>query len=407
MINRKNFFRFILLVILALLTILIFNASKISRLVHTINLFNADVIAQNFQNMEEAYPTSKLLASSKAYILPENKIYEPAGDFEFDNLTYDIKQYLEDTFTEGLLIIKNDTIIYENYWLGLDQDESHISWSMAKSFTSALVGIHHEMGLFQLDDPVTKYLDDFRGTGYEGVSIYNLLTMSSGVGFDEDYGDFYSDINRFGRAFAIGSPIRDFAKSLKNARPQGSYNHYVSIDTQMLAFLLMKLTGKTITELTQQYLWEPMGMEHDAAWIIDNENVEIALGGLNASLRDFAKLGICYKNKGFINGKQIVPQDWVKATFENNKPHLKAGKHDLSSNIHGYGLQWWIPVNNPNAYAMGGIYNQYVYVDPINDIVIAKLSANHKYKKEGHVTKAIHFVMFDALIENILSQTAL
>lgn len=402
---KKNIIRLLLLILAAILIILLFNASKIDRLVHTISLFDEDVIAENFQNMEDSYPVRTLTASTQAYQFPERKEYMPAGSFTFENKTYNIPQYLKDTRTEGLLILKNDTIIHESYYEGLEQNESHISWSMAKSFTSALVGILHDQGLFDLDDPVTKYLPDFKGTGYDGVTIINLLNMSSGVRFNEDYGDFYSDINRFGRAFAMGSSIREFAKSLKNERPQGTYNHYVSIDTQVLGLLLMAVSGKTITELTQQYLWTPLGMEYDGQWIIDNKGDEIALGGLNATLRDYTKMGVCFKNDGYFNNQQIVPKEWVKASIDLDKPHLQAGVNELSSNIHGYGLQWWVPVNNPDAFAMGGIYNQYVYIDPVNDIVITKLSANHKYKKEGHVTKAMHFVMFDAMIQDIVNST--
>ncbi len=388
--------------ILILASLIIFNYSKIKRLIHTISLFDENVIAQNFQNMADHYPVMSLKKSNRPLILPERKYYQPKGQFSFEGNQYDIKQYLTDTRTEGLIILHHDTIIYEEYYEDLEKNEQHISWSMAKSFTSALIGIYYEKQLFQLDDPVTKYLPDFKGTGYDGVSIRNLLNMSSGVGFNEDYGDFYSDINRFGRAFAVGSPIREFAKSLENARPQGTFNHYVSIDTQVLAFLLMEITGKSITELTQIHLWDPLGMEYDGSWIVDEDNIEIALGGLNASLRDYTKLGICYKNNGFLNGNQIIPSEWIKSSLLMDQDHLVPGKHNLSSNIHGYGFQWWIPVNNQNAYAMGGIYNQYVYIDPVNDIVIAKLSANHHYKKQGHITKTMHFVMFEEIIKDII-----
>ena len=401
---KKTILRIILLILIALLILLTLNAAKINRLVHTISLFDEEVIAENFQNMEDNYDYKTLHASDAPFKFPQNMVYTPQGNFSFENQSYDIQEYLKNTRTEGLLILKNDTIIHESYGEGLEPDESHISWSMAKSFTSALVGIYHQKGLFDLEDPITKYLEDFKGTGYDNVKIINLLHMASGVGFDEDYGDFYSDINRFGRAFAMGSSMRDFAKSLKNARPQGSFNHYVSIDTQMLGLLLTQVTGKSITELTQEHLWTPLGMEHNGQWLIDNTGMEMALGGLNATLRDFAKLGVCYKNGGFFNNQQIVPVEWVEATTRLDRDYLLPGKHDLSSNIHGYGLQWWVPVNNHEAFAMGGIYNQYVYIDPVSDIVIVKLSANHKYKTEGHVTKTIHFEMFDAIIDDIMSE---
>lgn len=398
----KIFIRIVLVLLLIVGIAFVINYEKINRLMHTITLFDEDVIAENFQNMEDNFTTSPLKRSNDPLILPENKYYEPAGEFEYGEKIYNIPDYLEDTRTEGLLILKNDTIIYENYWEGLEIDEDHISWSMAKSFTSSLVGILHHQGLFELDDEITQYLPEFKGTGYDGVTIKNLLNMSSGVSFNEDYGDFNSDINRFGRTFAMGSPILEFAQSLKSGREQGTFNHYVSIDTQVLGFLLIRVSGRSLTELTQNYLWEPIGMEHDGSWIVDNQNVEFALGGLNASLRDYTKLGLCYKNKGCINGYQIVPEEWTIASMETDAEHLKAGKNDKSSSEHGYGLQWWIPANNTDAFSMAGIYNQYVYVDPVNNIIIAKLSANHKFKTEGAITKSMHFAMFEAMIDDIL-----
>ena len=101
-----------------------------------------------------------------------------------------------------------------------------------------------------IDDPVTKYLDDFKGTGYEGVPIKDLLQMSSGIKFNEDYADYNSDINRFGRTISFGTPMRDFAKSLENEKEPGTYHHYVSIDTQMLAMVLQEVTGKSAVSYT-------------------------------------------------------------------------------------------------------------------------------------------------------------
>lgn len=369
---------------------------------HTIKLFDAEVIVQNFQNMEDAYPNKVLHASTKPNPLPENKYYTPEGTFTYKSTSYDIQEYLKDTRTEGLLIIHRDTIIYEAYFNDLQKDETHISWSMAKSFTATLIGVFYEKGLFQLSDPVTDYVPELKGSGYDGVTIKNLLQMSTGVHFNEDYGDFNSDINRFGRAFAMGSSLLDFSKSLKKEKEQGLSNHYVSINTQVLGIFLTKLTGKSFTELTQEYIWEPIGMEHNGSWIVDNEGMEVVLGGLNATLRDFSKLGLLYMHKGVLNGNRVISEKWVKDATTPDAPHLLPGNHELSTSIHGYGYQWWIPENNHNCYAMGGIYNQYVYADPINDIVITKLSANHKYKQEGHVTKSIHFEMFDAIIEDIV-----
>jgi len=400
----KKISKLLLALVALLILIVMFNLDTIKRLNKTNHLFDEDQIIQNFQNMDRFYASSNLQASANPYVLPQKENINILGKFAYENISYDINQYLKDTNTEGLLIIQNDTIVFENYWNDLQKDESHISWSMAKSFTSTLIGIYYEKGFFKLTDPITKYLPQYVGTGYDGVTIKNLLQMSSGVKFNEDYGDFNSDINRFGRAFALGSSLEDFSKSLTTEKAQGTYNHYVSIDTQVLGILLSKVTGKSITQLTQEHIWEPLGMEYDGQWLTDNTGMEVVLGGLNATLRDYSKLGLLYKNKGQVNGKRIVSPEWIKDATTPDADHLLPGNNPNSSNHHGYGYQWWLPRNNKNIIAMGGIYNQYVYTDTLNSIVITKLSANHHYKQEGHITKDIHFAMFDQIIENMIGE---
>ena len=148
-----------------------------------------------------------------------------------------------------MIVIHEDEIVYENYWLDNNESKKHISWSVAKSFISALIGIAFEEGLIDsLDDPVTKYLDDFKNTGYDNVSIKDILQMSTGVLFNEDYADNDSDINRFGRAIATGTSMRDFSKTLTREKEPGTYMHYVSINTQVLGFLLQEVTNKSISE---------------------------------------------------------------------------------------------------------------------------------------------------------------
>ena len=149
--------------------------------------------------------------------------------FSHGGTKYQTQKFLKDTQTEGLLVIQSDTIVHEEYRLGLEPSERHISWSMSKSFIGTLIGVAVEQGKLSLEDKVETLLPDFVGTGYEGVTVRDLLGMRSGVLFDEDYGDFNSDINRFGRAFALGTSYREFAQSLQNEVSPGSRCHYVSI----------------------------------------------------------------------------------------------------------------------------------------------------------------------------------
>jgi len=297
------------------------------------------------------------------------------------------------------LVIHNDTIIYESYLKGLEEDETHISWSMSKSYISTLVGIAIDRGQLKVSDMVVEHLPEFKGTGYEEVSVEHLLQMSSGVKFVEDYGAFFSDINRFGRTFALGSSFKKFALSLDSERVPGTFNHYVSIDTQVLGLILSKVTGQSLTALLKDWIWDPMGMEYPAQWVIDDTGFEMALGGLNATLRDFAKLGYLYLNDGVFNGKQIVSKEWVRRATTPHAPHLMPDQTESSSNLYGYGYQWWIPRYPKNDFFASGIYNQYVYVNRDKNLVIAKLSADYKFKTGHLVIKAGHIGFFQAIAE--------
>lgn len=386
--------------LLALIVLALFNLKKIKRLYNTIHLFDQEVIIQNFQQMDQVYSVNRIAVGSKPFRFPKALTYSLPEKFEFNNKEYNIQDYFENTITEGFLVLHKDTIIFEKYYNGLTESTTHISWSVAKSFIATLVGIAHEDGLFDLEKPITDYVPQLKETGYDGVRIKDILQMSSGVGFNEDYGDFNSDINRFGRTVATGSSLESFCKSLKNERPPGTYCHYVSIDTQVLGMLLAETTGMSLSKYLEAKIWIPMGMEYGAEWLADDSGFELALGGLNVTLRDYAKLGQLYLNKGEFNGRRIVSPEWIKAATTPDAPHLMPGEHELSSHAFGYGYQWWIPAEDPKAYFASGIYNQYIYVQPEKDLVMVKLSANYHFKTEGSVTKDIHVAMFQRMAQD-------
>lgn len=382
------------LLIITLILVALFNFKKIQRLLKVNSFFEPENIVANFQDVDELFPVTTIPPSSRPLVLPQKLGYSFPPSFTHTGKTYDISQFIDDTSTEGLLVIHNDTIVYEQYHLGLEEDERHISWSMSKSFISTLIGIMVDKQKLSLDDLVTDYIPEFEGTGYEQVTVKNLLQMSSGVGFNEDYGDYNSDINRFGRAFALGSSYLDFAKSLKNEVPPGSRNHYVSIDTQVLGFILSKVSGKSLTALLQEQLWEPAGMEHEGGWVTDNTGFEMALGGLTASLRDYAKLGLLHLHQGKLNGNQIVSPEWVAAATIPLDAHVQPGREVGETLSYGYGYQWWIPKQPMGDYYAAGIYCQYIYIYPEKNLVITKVSADHRFKMGRHDLKAKHVSFF-------------
>lgn len=143
--------------------------------------------------------------------------------------------------------------------------------------------------------------------------------------------------------------------------------------------IIVKATGKSLTEYLQEKIWKPIGAEFDAYWIADGEGMEMALGGLNAALRDYAKLGRLYLNKGNWNGKQIIPQSWVETSTHSTEEHLQANSENSSSPTFGYGYQWWIPDGDQGEIMAIGVFNQYIYINPTTHTVIVKNSANKNY----------------------------
>ena len=256
------------------------------------NLYQKDNIADNFISMDKLFnPGPMIKAADEPYTFKTQSFTLPQS-YQFEGESKDLIEALDYFETDGLLVLKNDTILYEQYWHGNSKSSQHISYSVAKSFLSALIGIAYEDGLIDdLNDPIDKYLTDFNNSGYAGVPIVDLLQMSSGILFNEDYADPKSDINRFGRAIAGGTSMRDFAKTLQNEKPPGTYHHYVSIDTQMLAMLLVEVTGKSVSKTCRSTSGPKLILSMMLITLLMMLAWKLLWGMLSASLRDFAKFG--------------------------------------------------------------------------------------------------------------------
>jgi len=278
-----------------------------------------------------------------------------------------------------------------------------MGWSLNKSFVSALVGIAiAEAKIGSVNDTVTQYVPELKGSAYDGVKLKDVLQMSSGASWDESYSDWKSDVNRFGRAFALGSSLDHFITTLKREHTPGTYHRYNTMDTQVLGFVLRRATGQSNADYLESRIWQPLGMQDDALWITDDEGKELAAGGLNATLRDFAKLGQLYLHRGNWHGQQVVPAAWVIASVTPDAPHLMPGKRSTSAGVMGYGMQWWVP-DNRGDYTAIGVFNQFIYVNPELQLVIAQTSANHLYGTGGSDDdrEAENIAFFKAVEEQI------
>lgn len=356
-------------------------ANPVSRLVHVLNLFHADEIVVNFRTMDTAL-TSRTVRRGDPWAFQRDPRPLPAT-FVWQGKEQTVADYLAAKGATGLLVLKDDTILYENYYQGNTEKSRTIAWSVSKSFLSALFGIAVGEGKIKsIEEKVSDYVPSLAASGYGNVRIKDVLQMSSGIAFNEDYGDFNSDINVMGREFAVNRPLADFIKGLKNGRTPGTFNHYVSMDTQVLGMILVAATGESLTSYTERKLWKPLGMESDAAWLIDSTGMEAAFGGFNVVLRDYARFGRLYLHDGKWNGVQIVPADWVKASVTPDAPHLVPGPRENSDELFGYGYQWWIPEDARGDFLAIGVYGQNIYISPRTGMVVVRTSAYAGYNQD-------------------------
>jgi len=299
---------------------------RIARVQVVSSLFTGAEQIDNFNRMHMMFPVTTMPAAEQPYSFPVVETVPLPTEFIYRGEQVETAEFLARTDTGAVLVIKDGAIQFEQYWRSGGQTQTWLSMSVAKSFISALIGIAIEQGhIRDINDPITDYAPELAGSAYDNVAIKDILQMSSGASWNEDYGDPESDINRFARVFALGGSMNKFATTLTREMAPGTYNRYNSTDTQALGMLLAAATGRSITEYMIENLWHPMGAENTGYWLTDADNMEMAFGGLNITARDYAKLGELYRLGGAFNGHQIVPADWVSASVVADAPHLVPG----------------------------------------------------------------------------------
>lgn len=363
----KRILKGLAVLVLVLAAAAVWKREEITRLLAVNALFEPDRIVQNFSHMDRLF-LHRELSRGDAPVSPL-----PPGPPA--SLPPDAAQWIADRSVTGLVILKDGRLVHESYYLGTGAEDRRISWSVAKSFLAALFGVVRAEGAIpSLDDPVGKYAPALRGSAYEGASIRDVLTMSSGVAFNEDYLDFWSDINKMGRVLALGGSMDGFAAGLtRREAPPGSRWHYVSIDTHVIGMVIRGATGQDVADLMESRIIGPMGFEAAPYYLTDGKGEAFVLGGLNLRTRDYARFGQMILQGGQWQGRQVVPADWVR---DMTSPQAKDGTL--------YGFQWWIPPDPaPGEVMAQGIYGQYIYIDPGRGVVIAVNSADRGFEEPG------------------------
>jgi CubicO group peptidase (beta-lactamase class C family) len=314
-----------------------------------------------------------------------------SGSYNKTPISPEFEKTLESLNTVAFLVIKNDSIMVEKYWDGYTESSQSNSFSVAKSFVSTLTGIALKEGKIKtLDQPVSDFLPEFKSDGKEKITIRHLLTMSSGLNWDESYSSPFSNTTE---AY-YGDDLKKLIATLEVSEAPGKTFRYKSGDTQILALLLEVATGKTLSENLSEKLWIPLGAEREAGWSIDrHEGMEKAYCCLYSNARDFARLGKLYLDSGNCNGSQILDNGFIR---EATTPHWLVDEAGKQTDYYGY--QWWLipSYKGNNIFYARGILGQYIIVIPEKRIVIVRLG-----KKRGERINS-HFSEVYAMIDEAL-----
>lgn len=334
---------------------------------------------ETFRNTEHLFPTRTVRRGDKP-VAPFPRRSEPFPALSFESLgkRCDLYDYVSRNRTTSLLILKDGEIAFERHQFGNTDQTRWMSMSMAKSFSATLVGAAIQDGLIGgLEDQLVDYLPELRGGSYDGVSVRALLQMSSGVFWTEDQTDATST-RREMLELQIGQQpgaILKYMNSLPRLHPPGTVFNYSTGETHLVGALLRAVTGGPVADYLSRKFWSKLGMQSDAEWWLESPHgLEVAGSGLTATLHDYARFGLFMANDGVVDGERILPEGWVA---EAGAPRV------LNGQPVNYGFMWWPQPSRAGtfedgAFRAGGIFGQYIYVNPAQKVVVVVWSARSK-----------------------------
>jgi CubicO group peptidase (beta-lactamase class C family) len=377
----------------------------LTRLMKINTLFDADKILWNFTHMDQLAETQVLKCASPDSVMLPHQPRALIESYTFQGKVTALSDYKTDRNVTAFLVIKDGQIAQEEYLNGTHETDLRISWSMAKSVVSLLLGALIDKGLIPmsaLDDKIVDHVPTLRGSGYDGPTLRNILQMSSGVAFNEDYLDYHSDINRMGRVLAIGGSMDEFAGSLGKRWEPGTYMHYVSVDTHVIGMVIRAITDVKINTLTIDHIFTPLGFEHDPYFLTDSYDEPFILGGLNMTTRDYARIGLMVLNKGMVGDTRVVSEEWLALSMAKSAPQPSPEKAATPEGWMGYGMQWWIPGDAIGGEVYGiGIYGQYLYLNPKHKVVIAQNGGDVDFKVGDGIIEQECLALFRQIAENL------
>ena len=335
--------------------------------------WTGDYQAKGFRDIEHIYKTHTIKRGKTVHPLPV-AAHQIAPTFSYDGKTWTVDAYMKAHRVSGLLVVKDGKIVLEKYALGRKPTDRWTSFSVAKSMTSTLVGAAIQDGKIKsIDDPITRYVPELKGSAYEGVSVRQMLMMSSGVKWNEDYTDPNSDVAKAGNSVIEPgvNPMVSYLRKLPRAHEPGTTWHYNTGETDLVGVLVSKATGESLAQYASEKIWKPYGMEQDAVWMVDPGNQERGGCCISMTLRDYGRVGLFIAGGGVANGKHIVPDWWVG----------EATRTEIDNGLGGYGYFWWARATG--AYEAVGIFGQAITTFPKEHLIIVQNTAATKPTDHG------------------------
>ncbi|HEY0236368.1 MAG TPA: serine hydrolase [Afipia sp.] len=357
-----------------------------------------DLTANTLRNVDRLFPTRTIAPSAHPKVFAPSEKQITQVKFNVGDRPYDLFDFLAVNRVSGLIILKDGKVAYETYQLGNTPATRWTSMSVAKSITSTLIGAALKDGhIKSLDEPVTTYVPRLKDSAYEGVTIRDVLMMSSGVKWNETYIDPNSDRRHLLKAQESQqrNAAMDVMAKLPRAVEPGTKFNYSTGETQVAGEILYGAIKRPLSDYLTEKIWKPYGMEADAKWWLDSPGgLEIAGSGLSATLRDFARFGQFYLDGGLINGKPVLPDGWMQ---DASTPKVLKGGTNLD-----YGYMWWIALSDKaradRAFMARGIFGQFIYIDPKEHVVIAMTSAAPKPQNLQLIPPQ---AFFDAVVDTL------
>ena len=376
----------------------------------------------SYSHMRELVPTTNVWRGAHApSALPASPHPVDASKVRFTPLdstgeTLDFSQMLTRTYTDGVLVLHKGQVVYEQYFGALTPERPHLVWSVTKSFVGTLAAMMAADGSIDPAAPVIRYLPELANTAFADATVRQLMDMKVGVNYSEDYSDPDAEFWTYLRAIRMLPPAADkaekaapqdiysFAQTLQKEGAHGSFA-YKTINTEVLALVLRRVSGKSMAQLLSERIWQPMGAEQDAYFIVDRQGTEMAGAGLNATVRDLARFGELMRNNGRARGQQISPAAVVQGIAQGGDriTYLRAGASPVSMEGRSYKDQWWITNNEHGAYMARGIHGQSIYIDPVAEMVIVRLASQPK--AFSRTSDPLYFPAYQAMAQTLMRRS--